>query len=177
MANREEIPTGAVVDLAFGTPVIADLSAPTVAEVTALTRFECWVAGDAPVTTPRSGNTTDLSSLCDVNSFLTPTTVLNDVIQFMCWRYLLPAGGTGPDDAWNLFDDSANPKVAQDLVIARGGFSGAGTPEVPAAGDIVDVYRTKIIVRAPEDIERESGQMFRVELAPSDVQFSVTIAA
>ena len=172
--SKSDIQVGSVVDIAFGATGIADPANPTAAEINQLTRIECDIAGDANVSTPRSGNTVDISALCELETYEVPTTIVNGRIVIPFHRYL----GAGVDDvAWDLFDDSINPRPETHLVIARGGFSGAGTPAVAAAGDIVDVYTTKVIVRMEQDIGKETKQQGTVELSVINREPGVTVVA
>lgn len=173
MAALTEVPTGVSVDIAFGTPLVTE-TAPTVAEVNALTRIECFVDADSTIARTVTGNTTNLASLCDPNTFANPTTRQFDAIQIVYFRYLLGAAG---DEAWNLFDDTANPPVTQDLVFCLPGFSGAGTPEIAAVGDKIDIHRGKINVRMPGDIGREDNAVGMVEFIPQQVFYQVAVVA
>ena len=102
--SKTNILVGSAADIAFGASGIATVTAPTVAEVNALTRIECDIVGGGQVTTPRTGNTQDISSLCDTENYEVPTTIVNGRIQIPFFRYL---GDGITDVGWDLFDDSA----------------------------------------------------------------------
>ena len=172
--SKSDIKIGSVADLAFGATGIADPTAPTVAEVNALTRIECDIVGGGQVQTPRSGNVVDISSLCDTENYEIPTTIVNGRIQIPFFRYL---GDGVTDVAWDLFDDSANPRTAQHLVICRYGFQGAGTPPVAAADDVVDVYTVMVIVRMEDPLSKETDQRGMVELSVLNREPGVAIVA
>ena len=126
----EDRRTGSVFDAAFGSTTVT-VSAPTVAQINALTRIECYIVDT--LDTPRTGSTTDISALCQRETFNVAATITNGDISSTMWREF-----DGTDTAWTLFDDSANPPVNSTLVICRGGFSGAAG--IAATGDDVDVY-------------------------------------
>ena len=170
--SKSDIKVGSVADIAFGATGVADVTAPTAAEVNALTRIECDIVGGASVTTPRSGNVIDISSLCELENYEVPTTIVNGRITIPFFRYIDPTGSV-TDVAWDLFDDSANPRVENHLVIARAGFTGA----TGAAGDIVDVYTVMIIVRMESDISKEADQRGMVELSVLNRETGVAIAS
>lgn len=158
--------TGSVVDMAFGSTTVTQ-DAPTVAEINALTRIECYVVDT--VDTPRSGSTTDISGLCSRESYTIATTIENGDISGTFWREF-----DGTDTAWALFDDSANPPVTNNLVICRGGFSGAAG--VAATGDTVDLYTVQIVSRSPVGPSKTDGQRFEVTMSVVAVVFDETVA-
>lgn len=158
--------TGSVVDMAFGSTSVTT-SAPTVSQINALTRIECYVVDT--VDTPRSGSTTDISALCERETFNIATTIENGDITGTFWREF-----DGSDTAWTLFDDSANPPETQYLVVCRGGFSGAAG--APASGDIADVYTVQVVSRSPMGPTKTDGQRFEVTLAVVEVEFDVTVS-
>jgi len=172
--SKTNILVGSAADIAFGASGIATVTAPTVAEVNALTRIECDIVGGGQVTTPRTGNTVDISSLCDTENYEVPTTIVNGRIQIPFFRYL---GDGITDVAWDLFDDSANPATTQHLVICRYGFQGAGTPPIAAADDVVDVYTVKIIVRAEDPISKDVDQRGMVEMSVLNREPGVAVVA
>jgi hypothetical protein len=158
--------TGSVFDAAFGSTSVTT-TAPTVAEITALTRIECYIVDTLDA--PRSGSTTDISALCERETFNIAATISNDDITGTFWREF-----NGTDAAWTLFDDSANPPTTNYLVICRGGFSGAAG--VAATGDIADVYTVQIVSRSPMGPDKSEGQRFEVTMAVTAVNFDVTVA-
>ena len=165
MANTDRR-TGSVFDAAFGSSSVT-LTAPTVAEITALDRIECYIVDT--IDTPRSGSTTDISSLCERETFNIAATIENGDVTATLWREF-----DGTDTAWALFDDSANPPTTNYLVICRGGFSGAAG--VAATGDIVDVYTVQVVSRSPMGPDKGEAQRFEVTLAVTAVSFDVDVA-
>lgn len=163
----EDRRTGSVFDAAFGSTTVT-ASAPTVAQINALTRIECYIVDT--LDTPRSGSTTDISGLCSRETFNIAATITNGDISTTMWREF-----DGTDTAWALFDDSANPPTNQTLVICRGGFSGAAG--IAASGDNVDVYSVQVVSRAPAGPAKGDGQRFEVMMAVTAVDFDVTVAA
>jgi hypothetical protein len=147
--------TGSVVDIAFGSSTVT-VTAPTVAQVNALTRVECFIV-DGPET-PRSGSTTDISSLCERETYNIATTITNGDITMTLWREF-----AATEPIWTLFDDSANPPTTQYLIICRGGFSGAAG--IAATGNKVDVYTVQTVSRQNVGPNKEEGQRFEVTLA------------
>ena len=163
----EDRRTGSVFDAAFGSTTVT-ASAPTVSEINALTRIECYIVDTLDA--PRSGSTTDISALCQRETFNIAATITNDDITATMWREF-----DGTDAAWTLFDDSANPPVNAKLVVCRGGFSGAAG--IAASGDDVDVYSVQVVSRSPVGPTKTDGQRFEVVMAVTAVEFDVTVAA
>ena len=159
--------TGSVFDVAFGSTTIT-VAAPTVTQINALDRIECYIVDT--VDTPRSGSTTDICSLCERETFNIAATISNDDITGTFWREF-----DGTDTAWALFDDSANPPTTNYLVICRGGFSGAAG--IAATGDNVDVYTVQIVSRSPMGPDKSEGQRFEVVMAVTAVSFDVAVVA
>lgn len=159
--------TGSVVDMAFGSSALT-VSAPTVAQINALTRIECYTVDT--VDTPRSGSTTDISALCERETFNIAATIENGDITGTFWREF-----DGTDAAWALFDDSAVPPETQYLVVCRGGFSGAAG--VAASGNIVDVYTVQVVSRSPMAPTKTDGQRFEVTMSVVAVVFDEVVAA
>jgi len=159
--------TGSVADIAFGSTTVT-VTAPTVAQVNALTRIECYIVDT--IDTPRTGSTTDISSLCQRETFNIAATVTNGDVSATLWREF-----DGTDTAWTLFDDSANPPVTSYLVMCRAGFSGVAG--IAATGDVVDVYTVQVVSRSPVGPVKGDGQRFETTLAVTAVEFDVTVVA
>jgi len=159
--------TGSVVDMAFGSTTVT-LAAPTVAQVNALTRVECFVVDTLDA--PRSGSTTDISGLCERETYNIATTIENGNIVGTFWREF-----DGTDTAWALFDDSANPPTNATLAVCRGGFSGAAG--IAATGDDVDLYTVQVVSRSPVGPSKTEGQRFEVTMAVVGVVFDVAVVA
>lgn len=159
--------TGSVFDAAFGSSSVT-VAAPTVAEIEALDRIECYIVDT--IDTPRSGSTTDISALCERETFNIAATIENGDITATLWREF-----DGTDTAWALFDDSANPPTTNYLVVCRGGFT--GTAGAPLAADDVDVYTVQVVSRSPVGPDKTEGQRFEVTLAVTAVTFDAAVAA
>ncbi len=164
---REDRDTGARADMAFGTSAIADTTAPTVAEITALTRIECGLI-TGTLDTPRTGSTTDISANCERETFNVAATIENGNITGTFYREF-----DGTDEFWALFDDQTVPPPTAYLVIARGGFTG-GTP---TAGDDVDVYTCNVVSRSPMAPNKSEAQRFMATLSTVSVDYDGTVAA
>lgn len=157
--------TGSVFDAAFGSTALT-VSAPTIAQVNALTRIECFLVDT--IDAPRTGSTTDISALCQRETFNIAATITNGDITATMWREF-----DGTDAAWTLFDDSANPPVNASLVMCRGGFSGAAG--IAASGNKVDVYSVQVVSRSPVGPSKTEGQRFEVVLAVTGAVFDKAI--
>jgi len=160
--------TGSVADVALA-PTVSDTTGPTVAEITAGTRLETYIVGDG-ISTPRSGATTDISSLAERETYNIATTITNGDITMSLWREF-----DGTDAAWTALDDSADPPTTQYLIVARGGFSGAAG--APVATDECDVYTVQVVSRSPSPPNKNDGQSFEATLAVVGVDFAATVAA
>lgn len=148
--------TGSVVDIAYLTSAPSDLDAPTVAEITAGTRLECYVTDSFE--TPRSGSTAEISGLCTREMFHIPATIDNGNVSIPMWREF-----DGTDAAWALADDTTVPPATAYLVVCRAGFSGASG--APATGDTVDTYTVQIVSREPAGPSKTEGQQFVAQWA------------
>lgn len=176
-ANRR---LGSVADIAFGATGIADLTAPTVAEINALERIECDIAGSDTIEANRTGSRARIEGLCEIESAEITAFITNGPIQGQGFRHFAnpdatPAEKLAADTFWNLMDDTALPPVTQHMVMARGGFSGAAG--IAAEGDVVDVYEVQVSARGPIGPRQTTAQMFSFELSVLSVQFSVAVAA
>ena len=136
----------------FGPTGIADVNAPTVAELTALTDITCGIVNQ--MTTDRSGSQVDIAGLCDMESAEIAGRIQNEPAAGELFREV------GTDDYWTLFDDQADPNPVQHLVVARFGFT-SGTI---TAGDLVDVYTVQVGVRSPIGGPNGDPITFAVEL-------------
>jgi len=155
---------GSVADIAFGSAGITSTTAPTVAEIGALTDIECAIV-DGPDAN-RSGSTIDISGLCDTDDRYKAGNITNDPITITLWREF-----DGTDTYWTLFDDAT--AGTQHLVIARQGWT-SGTP---TAADVCDVYTVEVMKRSPMAPARNEAQRFEVELAVTQVDFDAVVAA
>ncbi len=170
-ANRR---LGSTADVAFGASGIADMSAPTVAEITSLTRIECDIVGSGTIDTARTGSSARIEGLCEMESAEIAAFITNSPVSMQMYRHF-EDGVAASDDVYVLMDDTANPPTTQHLVICRGGFSGA--LGVAVATDIVDVYEGQVSERNPIGPQQSSAQMFDVKLTVLSVQHHVSIAA
>ena len=161
--------TGSTVDVAFGIPVVT-AGAPTVAEIGALDRLECFIVDS--IDTPRSGSTVDISALCQRETFNVAATIENGDISMTLWREF-----DGTDTAWAALDDSATVPVTASLVLCRAGFTGAGDPPASVAADVVDIYTVQVVSRSPVGPSKTEGQRFEVTLAVVGVEFDVAVVA
>jgi hypothetical protein len=165
MGEKTDRYLGALADIAFGQPAVADPLAPTTAEAAALTRIECDILGDGGVDTPRSGSEVSIIGLCELESASIAGLITNGMPTFQGYRHK-----DGTDDFWVLMDDGgALDKPSQTLMIARSGFSGA--LGAPADTDVVDVYTVQVAARQPDQISSTSPGSFSVELTVLNIEF------
>ena len=157
----------ATIDVALGSSSVT-VTAPTVAEIAALTRLECGLISGP--TTPRTGTTIDLSALCDTETRQKAGRTTNDPISLTAYREF-----DGTDAFYAACDDSVTG--TQYLVVCRAGFTGAGDPAAPLAGDIVDVYTIEILNRTPEVGDSNAAQRFSAQFAVTARNMDVTVAA
>ena len=158
---------GSVLDMSFGATTVT-AGAPTVAEVTALTRIECAVVGDGSVSTTRSPSYVDIAGLCDFSSAQLAGRVTNDPIEIPLFREF-----DGTDEFWVLFDDTADPRPIQTLVVCRAGYTGG----VVTAADVVDIYTVQVAARSPQDVADGDAQAFDASLSVITAEFDVAIVA
>ena len=159
--------TGSTVDIAFGSSAVT-AGAPTVAQVNALTRLECFIVDS--MDTPRSGTTTDISGLCERETYNIAATIENGDIGMTMWREF-----DGTDAAWTAMDDSANPPTTASLVVCRAGFT--GTAGIADTGDVTDIYTVQVVSRAAVGPAKADGQRFEATLAVVGVEFDVAVLA
>ncbi len=153
---------GSVADIKYGVSTVTT-TAPTVAQVTALTSIECGIIGDT-FDIPRSGATADISSLCQRETFNIAAAITNGDITADLWREF-----DATDVYWTLFNDTAASPVNGYLVVCSKGFSGA--LGVPAVTDKVDVYTCQVVSRATKAPNKTEGQRFTVTLSVVSVEF------
>jgi len=178
-AANEDKRSASAVDIAMGIGPIADLSAPTVAEITALQRIECLIVGSSPFSPGRSVVTSSARSQCDSESFDVPVAITNANITMGMWRYF-----DGEDLAWTLMDDTVLPRVKNYVAVCDAGFTGAvgpvtnlpGEAAAPAAGDVVNIYEILIGSRSPA-YGQDQLQMFNVEIGVIGTRFDVALVA
>ncbi|MCA1218701.1 phage tail tube protein [Streptomyces sp. 8L] len=142
-------------------PVCADMSAPTVEEITAGVSLHNYVTRDG-LKTPNSGNTVDSSV---VGSDFTTTvggTRGGDAATLTCQRDSLGSA----DLAWATLTDGSVGFIA----VARPGWNqsvttGIGSPEAtPKAGDRCEVYSVEVLTRAMADIAENQTSRFDAQL-------------
>jgi hypothetical protein len=166
MAQSDRL-TGSVVDIAFGSSLTP--AAPTVAEINALDRLECYVVGSG-FSTPRSGSTIDISSLCERDDYNVAGPITNGPIVATLWREF-----DGTDTAWAALDDTADPPTTDYLVVCRGGFTGVAG--IADADDNVDVYTVQIVSREPSAPNKGEAQRFDAQWAVANHAFDVAVIA
>lgn len=165
---------GSIADIAFGADAIADVTAPTLAEVNALTRIELQIAGSSTVETPRSGSGARIEGLAEIETAEIAGLVTNGPITGSAFQHFIQGDETA-NDIFILFDDSAVPAATQHLIICRGGFSGEAG--VAAADDVVDVYTVQVSARNPIGPPQSEAQMFSFELRVQNVETNVQVVA
>ena len=145
-------------------PTIADMAAPTAAEVTAGTDLTPFLTRDG-VNTPNSASTTDISDLADRRNKRAPGTFGGDDWTLKLYRDSV----TADDDAWTL--------LVQDLegylVIRRFG----GAENALAATNKVEVADIAVLSRVMDTPGADTPQTFTAVLAVADVNDDATIAA
>jgi len=163
---------GSVADIAFGSTGIADPTAPTAAEVNALTRIECDIVGADSVETPRTGSGARIEGLCEMESAEIAALITNGAITGQGYQHFVD-GSLTANDFFILMDDTAVPATTQHLVICRGGFAAA----TAAATDVVDVYTVQVSARAAIGPRQSAAQMFSFELRVQNVESNVAVVA
>jgi hypothetical protein len=165
---------GSRADIAFGAAGIAVVTAPTAAEVNALTRIEDQIAGSSTLETPRTGSGARIEGLSEIETAEVAGLITNGAITGSAFQHFT-AGDATANDIFIVFDDSAVPATTQHLVVCRGGFSGASG--VAAADDVVDVYTVQVSARNPIGPPQGEAQMFSFELRVSNVETNVQVVA
>lgn len=170
MGDKADRKLGNIADWAFGTPIAADPTAPTVAEVNALTRIECDIVGSDTIETPRTGSGVRIEGLCDLESSEIAGLITNGPIVGQGFRHF-----DGTDGFYVLMDDTTDPTPTQTLIGCRAGFSGAAG--IAAAGDVVDVFEVQVSARNAIGPRQNDAQMFGFELRVLRAEYNVTVAA
>jgi len=143
-------------------PTIADISAPTVAEITAGVNLSHHMTRDG-LKTPFTGNTIDASDAGSQFNSTAPGTYGGDALEYTGHRDSKAA----TDLAWTTLEFG----VTGFLVVARAGFAqgadtGLGTPDgAPTVGDRCEVYPISVISRAPADTADNQTSQFTAQAA------------
>jgi hypothetical protein len=138
-------------------PTIANIAAPTVAEITAGTNLTGWMRQDG-LKRSVSGNTIDIA---DASSLFNTTDAGTRDASFSITFYRDTVSGS--DTAWSTLPDLTRGY----FVVAPFGFTGAGsgTSKAPLATDRCEVWPIVIISRAPEDEGKDKAETFMVNVA------------
>lgn len=131
-------------------PTIADVTAPTVTEITAGTEITGFIRS---LETPLEGNAPDSS---DVSSAFNKTVAgtYGGSVNAEMYR------DDTSDDAYDLFPRNTTGYI----VLRRFG----GSDVAFADGDDVEVWNLRVITRSPSNIDRETVQMFNCQFATLD---------
>ncbi|MEV7422872.1 hypothetical protein [Streptomyces sp. NPDC091212] len=143
-------------------PVVADPSAPTIAEISAGTNLSDHVTRDG-LKTPSSGNTIDSADIGSRFNKTSPGTYGGDAAEITAHR----DSQSTSDLAWNTLEQDA----IGFLIVGRSGFgqsatTGLGTKNgTPTAGDRVEVLPITVISRAMNDTGDNETSKFTASLA------------
>lgn len=153
------------------TTTVTDITAPTVAMVTAGTHLQSYIVRDG-VDTPASGNTVDASDISSLFNAQAAGTYGGDALELVCHRGSIRAGTD--DVAWTTLARG----TSGNLVVARTGLgqnatTGLGTPAGTAVAlDRVEVYPVTVITRAMlKTADNETSRfsaMLAITASPSD---------
>ena len=156
------IPDG-VLEVVLATAV-ADMEAPTLAEVTAGTRATGFLRS---LSTPLEGSVVDIS---DVSSRFNKTTAGTYGGQEASMEFYRDDTQAN-DTMWNLLPRGTTVYA---LIARRGG---SGTGGIITTGDYVDVWKLEVVTRNPADYSRNEPTGFMVSCAvPEEPQEDVTVA-
>lgn len=149
------------VNVYFATAV-ADISAPTVAEITAATDITCFLTKDGFAPNINTNNV-DSAALCDVYDGQIP-------------------GSFGADVTLTMFRDDATPEDAWDLVVyGQTGFlivEPFGEPGVlPVAGDKVEVYEGAWHQKSPGNTAANTQQTFTAAFPTVRIDFDALVSS
>jgi hypothetical protein len=142
-------------------PTIADITAPTVTEITAGVDLQNFVTRDG-VKTPNTGNTVDSSTVGNRFTTTVPGTTGGDAATLTCHR-----DSKGTDDtAWTTFTEGSQGFLA----VARAGWAqsvttGLGDPAaLPVEGDRCEIYPVAVLTRAMADTAENQTSRFDAQL-------------
>lgn len=146
-------------------PAVADMTAPTLAEVTAGDDATGFLRA---LSTPLEGSVVDIS---DVSSRFNKTTAGTYGGQEATMEFYRDDEQTN-DTIWNLL---ARGTTIFAIIARRGG---SGVDGAIDTGDYVDVWKLEVITRNPADYSRNEPTGFVVSCAvPEEPQEDVTVAA
>lgn len=169
MAQNQSDRRAGVVSHWYFVDAIADISAPTVAEITAGTRFDMSMVGANP-TIPRAAAEVEVHGLSDVETASVPGQKTAGLITFSVYRH-----ADATDEAWALFDDTVNPPPTKYLVGARNGFSGAAG--APVAADKCEVYTVQVATREDVGVDSNTAHQSNIALSRQASNVSAVVAA
>lgn len=138
-------------------PTIANVAAPTVAEINAGTNLTAFLRQDG-LKRSVSGNTIDTA---DASSLFNTTGLGTRDASFSVQFYRDTVGGS--DTAWTVLPDG----TLGYFVVAPHGFTGAGvgTAKAPLATDRCEVWPMGVTSRAPDDEGKDKAETFTVNAA------------
>ena len=142
-------------------PTVSSIAAPTVAEITAGTDITSFMPRSG-LSTPRSFNTTDTSSIQSLDDTAAVGTRGGDVFPLTFYR-----DNTGASDtAWNtILEDTAWYLVIRD---AKSSAAGGSTAAV-ATSDKVRVYPVSVGAQQPTDPAADAEATFTASLVVTSV--------
>lgn len=144
---------------------IADVTAPTVAELDAGTLLQDAMTRDG-LTTPDSGNTVDASDVSNLQNKTARGTRGGDSLSITAHR----DSDSASDGAWDTLSNDYDGYI----VIRR--FGGSSTAW--ASGDVVEVWPIEVISREMAAIATDQTQRFTSQCAVTDaVTYDATVAA
>lgn len=152
-------------------PTIANIAAPTVAEITAGTNLTVLLRQDG-LKRSVSGNTVDTA---DASSLYNTNDAGTRDGSFSATFYRDTVAGT--DIAWTTLPDLTRGYF---VVASPAGFSGAGTGtlKLPVAADRCEVWPIVIISRAPDDEGKDKAMTFTVNVGVTTTpNLSAVVAA
>lgn len=146
-------------------PLVANISAPTVAEITAGVDVTPFMLRNG-LTTPQSGSVVDSSDASSRQNKTSRGSFGGDAVTYRGFRDAVAAD----DDAWTAFA----PGTDTTLVIRRFG----GSTVAAAASQRVECWPVEVVSRAMDDIADNENQKFTVTMAvPGEVDDDALIAA
>lgn len=141
-------------------PAVANTAAPTTTEIAAGTNVTAWLRQDG---LKRSvvGSMVAVENAAEAfNS--------SDIGPIDCalWATFYRDSVSGSDVAWNVLVKGTYGY----FIVAPFGFSGAGvgTSRAPADGDRCEVWPVGIATRSPDDVGKDSAQLFTIVTAVTE---------
>lgn len=140
---------------------IADITAPTVAEITAATDITCFLTKDGFQPTINTNNV-DSAALCDTFDGMIPGSFGSDLS-------LTGFKDDPTDEFWNLV------VYGQEAFIIAEPFGTAGV--LPAAGDPVYVWHGAWHQKAPANSAANTQQTFTVSFPSTELELDAVVAS